>query len=108
MLAKGGQTTLLHLEGEGGRPGDVGRGIKNRQVLPHHHCPKSFQPDPVPVTGSGRPITAEIKPSFSFFSPFPTRADAGLSVSMSSQAGFGRIISNFSAGPCTCNLILGK
>lgn len=62
------QTALLHLEGEGGRPGDVGRGIKIRQVVPHHHCPKSLQPNPAPVTGS--PITAEIEPSFSF-SPIP-------------------------------------
>lgn len=69
-LTEGAQTTLLPLEGEGGRPGDVGRGIKNRQMVPHRHCPKNLQPISVPVTGSGSPVTAEIKPSFSF-SPIP-------------------------------------
>lgn len=63
---------------------------------------------PVPVTGSGSPIAAEIKSSFLVLLSFPAHADAQLSVSMSSQAGFGRITANFSAGPYTCNLILGK
>lgn len=44
LPAKGAQAALLHHEREGGRPGDVGRGIKNRQVVPHYHCLKSLQP----------------------------------------------------------------
>lgn len=111
LPAEGAQTTLLLLEGEGGRSGDVGRGIKNRQVVPHHHCLKSFQPSWRPFLSPSQPVAAPslLRENLPLdFLPFLAYADAELSVSMLSQAGFGRIIGNFSAGPCTCNLILGK
>lgn len=65
---------------------------------------------PGPVEASDSPVTAvaERKNLPLDFFPFPAHVDAELSVSVSSSAGFGRIITNFSAGPYPCSLILGS